>query len=730
MSIHVQPLLSVWVIALLLPVLLAVVGWGSSQLRAKQVPQPWIISLALLRLGAVLVFAIGLLQPVVSYSTTAPRRPELAVLLDTSQSMSLADGSESRLSRGAALLQSGELAERLKSEFVVRWFAFDRSARPITVTDLTGLRAEGETTQLADALRMVHNLAVGNGAAPARLLLVSDGNDHGAADPAVEAVKLGVAVDVLPVGSGVESADPAVAVTEVQAASRVLLGAETHLFALLRGAPAPRERNYTLKLNEDGREVLNLPVTLPAQQGEQRIELAYRPESAGVKRYTLGLVGPGADEINYPINVQVLDSKVEVLILDDTWRWEFKYLRRVFEDDPSFHFTALLPRGGSVMQFGSPGRRAPLVGTPRNSADLAPFDLVILGDADPIRWPAGLPEALARAVINDGKSLVLVAGPNLGKLAGVPELHSLLPVEVARQSGAPTEGPVAVRLGNDTAAASFLFDAASGGKVTGLPPLDRVYAPVRKRPAAHVVLQAAQLANAYGPLLIMAEHTVGRGRVLFIGTDTLWKWHTLAPGDSGESPHRTFWQQTARAMTPPRPLADAALWLIPDRTRAEAGQPVTLRALARGPAAAGQLSASAALPDDSHAPLVFSPDPIEPGTWRCTFTPSATGPLRISANVRVDGKPAGDAEITIEVVPARSESADTRPNYAALARLASATGGNVIDPADPATWPSAGTTYTDVQRHTVELWNDGVLLVTLALLLGTDWLLRLLRGFV
>ena len=47
-----------------------------------------------------------------------------------------------------------------------------------------------------------------------------------------------------------------------------------------------------------------------------------------------------------------------------------------------------------------------------------------------------------------------------------------------------------------------------------LPPLDQVYPALRKRPAASVLLEATRQANNHGNLIVMAEHTVGRGRVL------------------------------------------------------------------------------------------------------------------------------------------------------------------------------------------------------------------------
>ena len=71
-------------------------------------------------------------------------------------------------------------------------------------------------------------------------------------------------------------------------------------------------------------------------------------------------------------------------------------------------------------------------------------------------------------------------------------------------------------------------------------------------------------------------------------------------------------------------------------------------------------------------------------------------------------------------------------NQANLRRIAAATGGQWIDAANPATWPTAETVSTDTvpQVRTFDLWNTFTLLLLLLAVLGTDWALRVVKGFV
>ncbi|MBI4472480.1 MAG: hypothetical protein HY646_07410, partial [Acidobacteria bacterium] len=484
------------------------------------------------------------------------------------------------------------------------------------------------------------------------------------------------------------------------------------------------------------------PVTFADGQIETNIRLTHRPAQPGLESYAF-FVTPVEVTVSEPaaeaerVNVQVVDTRSEVLILDDSWRWEFRFLRRVLEDDPSFNFTAFLPRGPGFVQFAEPNRRATLTGFPQGRGDLEAFDLVVLGNVDPRRWPRGLSETLLRAATEDGKSLIVLAGPNLPLLGRAESLNALLPVEVTDESGQPLQGPVAIRPSLEGAASPFLANALTlTGQQQPLPPLDRIYPPLRKRPGATILLETAQAANSYGNLIVMAEHTVGRGRVLFVGADTLWKWQMLVePNQQGQTPGALFWQQSLRALAPARPPSSAvALWLQPERSRYEAGRTVRVRAETDGDArtATPQLQASVKLPDGRELPLAFAADAGKAGVFQAEFVTSISGRYTVTAAIIDDGQRQAEAITAIESRPPASERPNTPVNLPALQRLASLTGGRVVSPSDPATWPAEKTTsHLTVQKtETLDLWNNFTLALVLCGLFGVDWTLRLLRGFV
>ena len=745
------PLLPGWSITLIAAILLALVAWGAMLLARKQVPQRWVVGLGLARVAAVLLFAACLLQPTISYLRMQSRPPELLVLVDTSQSMGQTDaaGDRTRLAAATDGMQRAKFLETLREKFKLTVFNFDRRAYPVDAADLSSLKPQGPATAFATSFASAVDLLAAeedeaaSSAAPQRVLLVSDGHDRGNESLAAAAARVGTVVDVLPVGGEPVSTANEAIVARVQAPSRVLLASETQFHVTLeRGDDAAQ--TYVLTMLEDGQAAQTQEVAFAAGVHELRTTLAYRPTETGLKHYEFTLrpkneavaknAVPETDDESYGVNVQVIDDKLELLVLEDRWRWEFKYFKRVIEDDPSFNLTAMLARGGGAfVQMGEPERSVNLGSFPQSRAELDWFDIVVLGDARPTRWPSGLSGAIADSVIEGGKSLIVVAGPALSELAQVPELQGLLPVELSLDSATPIEGPLDVRL-TPEGAQSGLFADGDRGTIVALPTVDRIYAPLRKRPGATVLVEAASEANAAGPLILLAEQTVGRGRVLYVGTDTLWKWQSLAPADEeGRTLYGKFWQQAVRALTPHRTAA-SALWLAADRSRYEAGDRVTLRA--EVPAVEAnermKLEASVVLPDERRIPLTFEPDPNSPTAYVAEFDAVAAGRYRVALAATIDGQVAAETSIALEATSPRGETDDAGVDRAALAEIASRTGGKVVDLSDPQTWPTTGDGPPPQveERRTVNLWENFTILTLLCLVLGGDWLVRLMRGYV
>lgn len=160
--------------------------------------------------------------------------------------------------------------------------------------------------------------------------------------------------------------------------------------------------------------------------------------------------------------------------------------------------------------------------------------------------------------------------------------------------------------------------------------------------------------------------------------------------------------------------------------------PMDAAALERWWAPQPRLQATVVLPDERQLPLAFAADPVEPGVFIADFVTAQPGAYRIQAAVSVEGKTAAETSATLDVGPARSESDATQVDPANLARIAAATGGRVVDPTNPDSWPPGGprTRRPTPEVQSYDLWHNYSLLLVLCGLLGADWLVRLLRGYM
>ena len=760
MTVNIFPAVPVWTIVLVTLAAIALLAHGSRLLLGKNIPTRWVAILGGLRTAAIVLFLLALLRPAIAYTRSAEQKKHLIVLADTSGSMTAVESApgSSRLQDLMKRISSAGLTDRLGRKFDLHWFSFDQEARPTDAGTLARPANPGAGTDLARGLERAleqYQSEKPNAAEVApEILLLSDGNHLTGGDVIRTARELGVRISTLAPAEPQSQATPnAFTIASVQAPPRVLAGSVCRLTAAVRRTdtqPATAE----LILEEKGKPIARRKISFAAGERDQHVDLYHRPTELGAKHYQLKIVTASAAAEQskasakrsrpHDVTLQVLGRSASVLIVEDSIRWEFKFLKRLIEDDPNFACTTFLSRGSGVyMQSVEAEHSLKLGGLPQSRAELDYFDIIVLGDAQPKQWPANLASAIHHAVTERGTSLIHIAGPHLDQVAANQSLAALLPVELSDRPGQPVEGPIAVQLcvGQSTFSPFFALGATAW---RDLPPLDQIYPVVRKRPGATPLLEAADRAAAYGNLLVMAEHTVGRGRALFVATDTLWKWQTLAKFDEDRNtPYRRFWQQTLRAMTPPRPggnreavvlTADRSKYIVGDRvqltakTTAPSGQST---ASATGAAAAAGLNATVRMPDGRRFPLGFAPSSTEPGNYAADFEVTKPGSYTLEAAAAIP-RHAAETALQFTAEPQPAELDRTSNNHELLDALAQATGGTRVHLDRKETWPDATAPKPPIVQRAVilDLWNSFGLLLCLVAVMGLDWLLRLLKGFV
>jgi hypothetical protein len=233
--------------------------------------------------------------------------------------------------------------------------------------------------------------------------------------------------------------------------------------------------------------------------------------------------------------------------------------------------------------------------------------------------------------------------------------------------------------------------------------------------------------------VVLAHHRFGRGKVLALPVQDTWMWQMHADIPVEDQRHETLWRQLLRWLVDGVP-APVAIAMTPER--AEAGEAVELRATVFDSAYIGVNDArvTAAVSSASGATLErgleWAVD--EDGSYVGSFVPTEDGSYSVTIRAETSDGVLGTASSVLEVGPSPEEYFDAGRRTALLDRIARETGGrsytrNDVDrlPED-VRFTGAGVTVTERR----ELWDMPIIFLLLVALLGAEWGVRRMRGFV
>ncbi|MCX7887495.1 MAG: VWA domain-containing protein, partial [Verrucomicrobiae bacterium] len=420
-----------------------------------------------------------------------------------------------------------------------------------------------------------------------------------------------------------------------------------------------------------------------------------------------------------------------LLLLDGRPRWEFRYLRNMFERDPQWEVNALVAgteltdqweRGDKPGQF------------PATRETLFAYDLVGFGEVPPqLLRPEEL-EWLKEFVGARGGGLFFVDGQRgaLRTIAKGP-LGVLLPVEWL--GNRPQQLPQSLELtpqGAASAAMRFASDPKENAAIWRSLKPPHWLAPVRVLAGAETLLQAVVGAEKL-PLVVLRPF--GAGKILYVATDETWRWRY----EVGDKYHDPFWHQMAAAiMETPFAVRDKNVALDPGAVTYSEGESAELRVRLRDdrgriitkghPTATlyrdGQRVATVALSAD-HASGTFRgrTPALSPGSYEVRVEPHGLVP--VSPDLRAE------FYVTAKTETAR-EMAHLNCNEDLLKQMAQASGGEyyreedarrLVEKLEPM---SKGR----IEESDTILWQSWWWFVPVVVLLAVEWLLRKRAGLI
>ncbi|MFT4589424.1 MAG: putative membrane protein [Candidatus Binatia bacterium] len=432
-----------------------------------------------------------------------------------------------------------------------------------------------------------------------------------------------------------------------------------------------------------------------------------------------------------PLRFAAITEKPRALILEGRPRWEFRYLRNVFERDNSWDVNALLAGGGGEEK---PWRRGKEKGQfPDDLETLYSYHLIVFGDVPMTMFRPKELQWLRDYVENRGGGIVFMDGRRtpLSRYSRTP-IGNLFPVEWMKTpltgrnvqmeftASDSISGPVSLVSGEE-----------QNKRIWSQLPGPRFAAAAKALPGSEVLLTASSAGRSVDAMVYRRQ---GAGQVLYIGHDESWRWRY----NVGDLYHQKFWNQVSRwIMEPSFPVEDKYVALDTGGLMYSPGDIARIRVRLRD--LEGRLILDAKASADIYskgekvASVALTADANSGGIFRGETAPLKEGDYEVK--VSVEGLPESEMKAkTYFTVQAEGggEMADLSANEELLREVARHSGGQffreeeISQLADKLKPLSKGR----IVESDLLLWQSYWWFIPIVLLLTLEWALRKRAGML
>jgi uncharacterized membrane protein len=447
--------------------------------------------------------------------------------------------------------------------------------------------------------------------------------------------------------------------------------------------------------------------------------------------------------------------------------WDYKFLRRALEEDDEVKLASIIRIAKREPKFQWRGRTGeesnPLFrGFGNQGAEEAlRYDQPVLtrfGIADKTELAGGFPstdedllgvyrcvilddieaEFFTRAQLDLLERFVSVRGGSLLMLGGVESYHGggythtpvarMLPVYLEGTAGVPLIEDAHFKLTREGWLEPWMRlradEPAETAREGGMPTFYSVNPAGGVKPGASVLATVDDGRHGAAPAWVTQRYGSGRAAAVMVGD--LWHWALRDP----ES-HADFdkaWRQFLRHLVVDVPDR-AELQMTMENTGAQerARLQVRVRDRAFRPLDDASVMIAVETPDGAKSAVAAEPAAGEAGLFEAGVASDKAGAYRVKATVKTaDGTPVGEPVIGWASNPVPDEMRSLKNNRQLMERIASWSGGRVIDLDDAPSLPGLlSKLNVPVTETRVEpMWQAWWVLVLLVALLGIEWTIR------
>jgi uncharacterized membrane protein len=686
-----------------------------------------------LRGAGLLALVVALAKPTWTHQSERLDPARLAVVLDNSASMSLAEpGGGSRYARARAVV--AELQQRLAA-------SASSDAAAIDLFDIHGSRIAGDPPaeprlERTDLVRAVTTAVAQLRSKPlAGVVIVSDGMDNTGQNDLQPLRESTVPIYTVGYTEDSDANRMDLAVRSVTAPSRVMVNNEAQISVLVSKKSGPAV-DVDVEIKRGAEQFATQRVALSAGDVEQPVEIKLTPAQAGKFVFTAVVRSGRAGEQltannarHFPIEVD--SEPIRVLYVEGFLRNEYKFLKNRLEDDPDVSLVSVVRRANPELTEGTPA------GDVVTAERLEKFDVVILGDMEAGYLSRAEYDALV-AWVDDGHALLVLGGYQSFGEAGfrTTRVAEVLPVTFSEQPPFQSDDPFVLNL-TEAGMRHPIFkitgervqDAAAWNSA---PPLLGCSLVARAKAGAEVLAVNPAFVVDGQPAVVIAAQRYGAGHTLVITADTTWRWSRLVRVlGQADTLYARFWSQTVRWLAgreadPERP----PIVVSTDRPDYDVGKPVVVRVARQStpdaPVDTASVSVSVVDEAGKQAAIVMQQSSAEPDTLTASYFPSVGGRYQVHASLTADGKPVANETTEFLVHGLDLELAQAGTNSSLLQSIATATGGLYFDAQD------AGKLLDSIQfkaRRTPrierrEFWDSPALFLMFLAAVTAEWVIR------
>jgi uncharacterized membrane protein len=724
-----------------------------------------------LQSSLVALILLLLWQPAISISELSSQQNIIAVVVDDSRSMSIADsGGKTREAAALAALDGGLLAG-LRKRFQTRVYrlgstltradaAAGSSPNPASDSSLNssddppaGIAPTDPSTHIGDGLKQLaaetSDLPIG------AILLLSDGAENSAAMPSA-----GISLEALQalrnrrlpvhtIGFGQETQSHDVEIEDVSIAPTAAANARvaTTVSFTQHGYAG---RQGTLDVRDGDKMLAAQPVTFDPDGRVQTAQLFFPVGAAGAKSLTFSIDPlPGEESTaNNAVTrpVLVTDAKRRILYIEGEPRWEYKFIRRAEDDDPTVQIVSMVRTSENKIYRQGISNPAELAdGFPSRAEDLFGYSGIIIGSVAADYFTPVQQELLREYVDRRGGGILFLGGRESLSDGNwtASSLNDLLPTFLPSGTHNFHRNPATVELtpaGIDSPITRLLDDPAKNAdRWRRLTYLADYEDPGNPKPGATVL---AEMTGDHRHMPLLITQSYGHGRTAILATGGTWRWQMSEA--LGDPSHDIFWQQLLRWLVAESPGPVTAS--MPTRLLMDDGH-VQLIAQVRDkqfqPSPDAHVTAHIVGPQSTDALIELTPSQDTPGQYTAEWTAEKPGPYL--AEITAESNPAtggtqpqaqsqvlGSDVVTFQRQDGVAENFHIEQNRRLLEQLSASTGGRYWKPSDIGDLPR-DISYSEAGisvRNTKELWDMPIVLLLLLGLPIAEWLLRRKWGVV